>query len=32
MTPFSENCLDDLSWQILEALQKDARVSFKDLG
>lgn len=32
MTPFSENWLDDLSWQILEALQKDARVSFKDLG
>jgi Lrp/AsnC family leucine-responsive transcriptional regulator len=32
MTPFSKNWLDDLSWQILEALQKDARVSFKDLG
>jgi Lrp/AsnC family leucine-responsive transcriptional regulator len=32
MAPFSENWLDDLSWQILEALQKDACVSFKDLG
>jgi Lrp/AsnC family transcriptional regulator, leucine-responsive regulatory protein len=32
MAPYSENWLDNVSWQILEALQKDARVSFKDLG
>lgn len=32
MSPFSESWLDDISWQILEALQKDARVSFKELG
>jgi Lrp/AsnC family leucine-responsive transcriptional regulator len=27
-----ENQLDDVSWQILEALQEDARISFSELG
>src|SRR5690606_4647502 len=31
-TRFSPNWLDDISRQILEALQRGARVSFKDLG
>jgi Lrp/AsnC family transcriptional regulator, leucine-responsive regulatory protein len=27
-----ENQLDEVSWQILEALQEDARISFSELG
>ncbi|MBY0451199.1 MAG: Lrp/AsnC family transcriptional regulator [Cyanobacteria bacterium] len=32
MTPNYEYLLDDVGWQILETLQVDARVSFRELG
>lgn len=32
MTPNYEYLLDDVGWQILETLQADARVSFRELG
>ncbi len=32
MTLQNENLLDDIGWQILRALQKNARLTFRDLG
>src|SRR5437868_3714762 len=32
MSTQTERLMDDISWQILEALQEDARVSYSELG
>lgn len=32
MTPYSENLLDEIGWKILDQLQKDAGVSYREIG